>query len=440
MSSDLERTLERVEANFEDEVQFLAALVQTPSIHLHTEEEERCQDLIEEHLAHLGLRTDRFIPDWDALNDFRDPISGESLYVKSELTRPDYLANRDRSNLVSTWPAARPGGRSLLFNGHIDVVPEGDISRWTDPPFSGIVRAGRLFGRGASDQKAGVAAMIYALQAVIEAGVELAGDVILETVVDEETGGNGTLACVHRGYRADAAVFTEPTDGRAYYAHVGGQLYDISVRGQAAHPSQGKGVDAIALMVALIQKTREWEAARSERLREEARRRGSDFANLETPARISINTIHGGQFMSIAAETVTIQGGMRIVPWQTAASLRAEYEAMLAQMAEEIPWLRQQPVIVDWGLNFPGSEIPPDSPIVTSIKGAAERGIGQPLVATVLNAGCDVWIYNRVAQTPTILYGPGEMALGHGPDESVALDDVRQATRTMAALILDWCR
>jgi len=440
MSSELERTLERVEANFDDEVQFLAALVQTPSIHLHTEEEERCQDLIADHVTHLGLRTDRFIPDWDALHEFRDPATGESLYIKSELTRSDYLPNRDRSNLVSIWPAAREGGRSLLFNGHIDVVPEGDLARWSDHPFSGIVRDGRLFGRGASDQKAGVAAMIYALQAVIEAGVELAGDVILETVVDEETGGNGTLACAHRGYRADAAVFTEPTDGKAYHAHVGGQLYDISVKGQAAHPSQGEGVDAIELMYALIQKTRQWEVTRSRRLREEARQRGSDFSSLEIPARISINTIHGGEFMNIAAETVTIQGGMRFVPWETAAGLRAEYAGVLAEMAEEIPWLHEQPPIVDWGLNFPGSEIPPDSPIVKAIKSASERATDAPLTATVLNAGCDVWIYNRVAQTPTILYGPGEMALGHGPDESVRLSDVKTATRTMAALILDWCR
>lgn len=439
MQSRLEDVLPRVEANFDDEVQFLAELVRTPSIHLRTAEEERCQDLIANHLSKLGLRTDRFIPDWDALHDFRDPVTGRSLYVRSELTRHDYLDHRDRSNLVSVWPAARPGGRSLLFNGHIDVVPEGDLSRWTDPPFSGVVRDGRLYGRGASDQKAGVAAMIYALQAIIEAGVDLAGDVILETVVDEETGGNGTLACLQRGYSADAAVFTEPTDGKVYYAHVGGQLYDISVRGRAAHPSQGKGVDAIGLMCELIQRTRQWERERSQRLRQEARRRGSAFAEFEVPARVSINTIHGGEFMSIAAETVTIQGGMRIVPWETAAGLRAEYEAMLGRMADDIPSLRELPPAVDWGLDFPGSEIPADSPIVQAVV-AASAATARPVKATVLNAGCDVWIYNRVAQTPTVLYGPGEMALGHGPDESVLLSDLKDATATMAALILDWCQ
>ena len=440
MTQELERVLARVETNFDHEVDFLAALIQIPSIHLHNEAEERCQDLIADHLSRLGLQLDRFIPDWDALHDFRDPQTGESLYIHSELLQSHYITLRDRTNLVSRWPAAGSGGRSLLFNGHIDVVPEGELSRWDESPFSGLVRDNHLFGRGASDQKAGVAAMIYALQAVIEAGVKLAGDVILETVVDEETGGNGTLACLQRGYRADAAIFTEPTDGKVYYAHVGGQLFDISVRGQAAHPSQGMGVDAIELIVSVIQRTRQWERVRSQRLREEARRRGSAYADLEVPARISINTIHGGEFPSIAAETVHIRGGMRIVPWETPAGVREEYKAVLKDMARDIPWLQSHPVQVDWELSFPGSEIPPDSPIVGALVDASGKVLDEPVLPTVLNAGCDVWIYNRVAGTPTVLYGPGEMALGHGPNENVSLDDLKKATRTMAALILDWCR
>ncbi len=430
--------LARVEANFEQEVAFLSRLVQTPSVHLEVQDEERCQDLIAGHLAPLGLRLDRFIPDWDALHALRDPITGESLYIPSETLRPNYLERRDRSNLVAVLPAGRAGGRSLLLNGHIDVVPPGDLSRWSDPPFSGAVRAGRLFGRGASDQKAGVAAMIFAVQALVEAGVGPAGDIILEFVVDEETGGNGTLACMARGYRADGAVFTEPTDGKVYTAHVGGQLYEVSIKGRAAHPSQGKGVDAIETMTRLIRRTRQWEQERFARIRAEARRRGSAYADFETPARISINTIHGGEYMNIAAETVRIQGAIRTAPWETLAGLRAEYEEVLRRMGDDDPWLREQPPAAHWGLSFPGSEIAPDSPIVRELVAATERANGQPAPATVLNAGCDVWIYNRVAGTPTVLYGPGEMALGHGPDESVTLEDLRRATRALAALMAAW--
>ena len=440
MDDRLAAVLQTVEANFDAEVAFLSQLVQIPSVHLETEHEERCQDLIAGELGRLGLRLDRFIPDWQALHEFRDPITGESLYIPAEHLRPNYIERRDRSNLVSVWPARRAGGRSLLFNGHIDVVPPGEVSRWSDDPFSGVVRAGRLYGRGASDQKAGVAAMVFALRAIIEAGFEPAGDVILETVVDEETGGNGTLACLQRGYRADAAVFTEPSDGRVYYAHVGGQLFEVSVAGRAAHPSQGKGIDAIEMMMKVIQGTRQWERRRNDRLRQEARRRGSAFAELETPARVSINTIHGGEYMNVAAETVRIQGGIRSAPWETRDSVRAEYEEALRQMAEADAGLRQSPPQVTWGLFFPGSEIAPDSPIVQALIAATQRANGRPAPATVLNAGCDVWIYNRVAGTPTVLYGPGEMALGHGPDESVALDDLRRATRALAALIVDWCR
>jgi acetylornithine deacetylase len=435
----LDKTCFRVEANFDAEVAFLSRLVQTPSVHLEVQDEERCQDLIAGQLAPLGLRLDRFIPDWEALHALRDPITGESLYIPSETLRTNYLERRDRSNLVAVLPAGRAGGRSLLLNGHIDVVPPGDLARWSDAPFSGAVRNGRLFGRGASDQKAGVAAMVFAAQAVVEAGDGLAGDVVLEFVVDEETGGNGTLACMQRGYRGDAAIFTEPTDGKIYTAHVGGQLYEISVKGRAAHPSQGKGVDAIETMYKVIRRLRQWEQERSARIRAEARRRGSAFANYETPARISINTIHGGEYMNIAAETVRIQGGIRSAPWETMAGLRAECEEVLRRMGDDDAWLREQPPAAHWGLAFPGSEIAPESAIVRELVAATERANGTPAPATALNAGCDVWIYSRVAGVPTVLFGPGEMALGHGPDESVTLEDLRSATRALAALMVEWC-
>ena len=129
-----------------------------------------------------------------------------------------------------------------------------------------------------------------------------------------------------------------------------------------------------------------------------------------------------------------------LVTWETRAGVWAEYDMVLEGMADEIPWLALSPVVVDWGLSIEGTEIPWDSPIIQTVFAASQKVSDEPAWPSVLKAGCDVWIYSRIAGTPTVLYGPGEIALGLGPDESVSLDDLKKATRTMAALILDWSR
>ena len=184
-----------------DAVELLQALVREPSTQGN---ETGVQQVVIRKLEDLGLSVDVWDPPYD------------------ELARhPYFVASRDTyagsPNVVGVLKGTG-GGRSLILNGHIDVVPAGDRSKWTDDPFSGAVKDGKVFGRGTTDMKGGNVSMLLAMEALIRSGIRLKGDVIFHSVIEEETGGVGTLATVLRGYRADAALIPEPTNMKLFVA------------------------------------------------------------------------------------------------------------------------------------------------------------------------------------------------------------------------------
>lgn len=165
--------------------------------------ERQCQEYLKSRLERIGFATDLWEPD------------GPALYAKYE-ARPGANKGRvfdGRPNLGAQLHGAG-GGRSLLLTGHIDVVPPGPREYWTNAPFAPVVRDGFVQGRGAVDMKGGVASMLMAIDILKELDVQLSGDVVFATVVDEEIGGMGSLAMVDRGYHADAGIMTEPTANR----------------------------------------------------------------------------------------------------------------------------------------------------------------------------------------------------------------------------------
>jgi acetylornithine deacetylase len=212
----------------------------------HRENQEReLQELVAARLGALGARVDLFEPDATALRDH--PMM------------PPWHHWRGRPITVATLKGAG-GGRSLIVNGHIDVVSPGDLGRWTTPPFEPDLRDGRIYGRGAVDMKGGVAAALFALEALKASGIRLAGDVIFEAVPDEETCAMGTVAVIERGYRADAGLVPEPTKLNFWIATRGLLHGSVSVPGRSAHaemnqPSwrQGGGVNAIEKSVGVLQ-------------------------------------------------------------------------------------------------------------------------------------------------------------------------------------------
>ena len=195
----IDRVTDEVDRRRDELVAFAADLIRIPSeTHPPGGDEGPVQRFIEAKLRDIGLDVDVFEP-WS---------------VPGALEHPGWwpgLEYDDRPNVVGVWTGAA-GGRSLILNGHCDVVPAGPHDLWTHDPYGGVVADGRIYGRGASDQKGGIAAMIMAVEVLRHLGLSPRGDVIVESVVNEELGGyNGTVACCAKGYLADAAIVTEPT-------------------------------------------------------------------------------------------------------------------------------------------------------------------------------------------------------------------------------------
>ena len=157
----------------------------------------------------------------------------------------------DRYNLVAEFKGGN--GPTLMFNGHVDVMPPGDLSLWASDPFKPEIRNGRVYARGVADMKAGLMASVLGVKLLLDAGVELPGDVTLLSVVDEEGGGNGTLVSLLNGRKADAAVVCEPTDQEVIVAHMGFLFFEVNVTGISLHSAtKWDGVNAIEKAIFLI--------------------------------------------------------------------------------------------------------------------------------------------------------------------------------------------
>ena len=349
------------------------------------------------------------------------------------------------------------GGRSLLLNGHIDVVPTGNPERWTEEPFGGEVRGGRIWGRGSTDMKAGVLAQAYAAVALRNAGVRLAGDLVLAAVVGEEVGDHesGTTATIRRGFTADVAVIAEPTappDPLAIVPVTPGMLwFAISVPGRSAHAGlrgesvhqtiygQGLGVNAIDKAFLVYEGFRrledEWAATKRHPL----------FPNGKFG--ILPGVIHGSPFGIDApfflAEECRIEYCAIFHPDDDCASTKAELQGRLDAINALDPWLREHPATLVWRLEWEPYRLPERHPVLASLAGAHEAAaagtrLAGPAVQRGFGGVCDATWYEQ-AGIPSVMYGPGDLRLAHASDEYVEVDEVVTACRAFALLALDWC-
>src|SRR5690606_18167970 len=232
----------------EEHLEFLKTLIAkdtTNRLHGVYGKEEIGQGVIIEKLTEMGLEIDVFEPDNERLMKYKEAGRGHHY--------------DDRPNVVGVLKGTG-GGRSLILNGHIDTMPFDQLEKWESHPLEPIVRDGKLYGRGSCDMKAGLASIILAVEALIDSGVKLKGDVIIQSVVDEEGGGNGTLACVDRGYVADAAIITEPTSLEIMHAHMGWLYYRMEIVGKSLHSAlKWDGVNAIEKMMKIIHALQDFE-------------------------------------------------------------------------------------------------------------------------------------------------------------------------------------
>ncbi|MDX1509510.1 MAG: ArgE/DapE family deacylase [Woeseiaceae bacterium] len=424
MSSDhQQRILDAVDKRFDEQVAFLTELVSHPSTRGN---EQSAQRFISEQLDERGFETDVWnidVKDIAGLPGF-SPVIGNY---------------DDAINVVGALRCASPRGRSLILNGHIDVVPVGPLDMWDTPPFEPAVNGEWMTGRGAGDMKGGVVANLFALDALRDAGVKPTADVYFQAVVEEECTGNGALACLQRGYTADAALIPEPFDEELMSAQIGVIWMQVKLRGVPVHVLEaGSGVNAIEAAIPLIAALRELEA------RWNAADRHAEYEHVEHPLNLNIGRIEGGDWASSVPAWCVFDVRMAVYPGQDVKQACAELEACIHDAAREHDFLRKNPPeIVYHGFLAEGYALaehdkPEAHAAIATLESAHKTVTGDELVRSPVTATTDARFFGLYADTPALVYGPKAEAI-HGFNERLDLESMRRVTKSIALFVADWC-
>ncbi len=423
---------EVIEDDRESTIALTREMVRIPSVNPKFEQaaslnrEGDVQTLLASHLEPLGFSLER-----------REIFPG----------RPNLIANLEGGD-----------ARSLLLNGHIDVVPAGDVSKWTVDPFGGELSAGKIWGRGAIDMKSGVAASLAAVRAILKAGYRLEGRIDFHSVVDEEAGGFGSMDAASRYPKAKAGIVTEPTWGKVLPVEGGLEWVRVVISGKNAHsawryngiyPQRDEpgrlepGVNAIDLAARFIEQLRELER---------------DWATTKSHPLMppGMNTIHVGVVVAgssrgpdgrpanlgnpaITPDVAAIDIDLKFLPQETKTQIRADFEAFVHHFAQQYSWLRAHPPEVMWdlgGLHFPPLNTPLDHPLVQSLV-TRRAAIGKATEISGFIAVCDAAHYAGVG-VDCVIYGCSGDGF-HGADEFVEVDSLIETTKLLAGTIVDWC-
>ena len=341
---------------------------------------------------------------------------------------------KNRPNVVGIYKGAGQG-RSLLLNGHVDVIPAEPAAAWKHPPWAGEREGKRLYGRGASDMKSGLAAMTMALDILLGSKVRLKGDVILEYTMDEEQSGNGTLACVIRGYKADAGICCETSSLHVQPACIGRIWFEILIRGKPAGiQRRWEGVNAIEKGYAVMEAVSELEKIRIDRANHALYpdKRGS------LPCMVGV--FEAGSFPSAFPDTCLLKGSIATLPGEDTGEVKESFVRHILDFSKSDPWLKENPPEVKLqGYCGDPAEISPEHPIVTTLSKHFSRVMGKGPQITGRQGAADTRYLIRYGSTPTVIFGPGLTEQMHATDEWVDVDDLVQATKILALTMMDWC-
>ncbi|MBN1486758.1 MAG: peptidase [Anaerolineae bacterium] len=327
------------------------------------------------------------------------------------------------------------GGRNLIFNGHIDVVPTGDAANWHYPPWQGTIDNGNLYGRGGLDMKGGLCCALYAAKAILDAGIQLKGKLMVESVIGEEDGGTGTLATVLRGYRADGAVVPEPTNMAIITAQAGAMNFRVTVPGYSAHGCMRlEGVSAVEKFIPIYQALLELESHRNENVTHPL------LAKHLLPYPLSVGIVKAGDWPSSVPESLVFEGRYGVAVGEDMLAARQAFEEAVIQVAQRDPWLKDHPPTVEWwGGQFESASIPTDHAIVQTVQSAYNQVTNTAPHIEGVTYGADMRLLVNQGQIPTVLFGPGDVRNAHQPDEYVPVADLITVTRSLALTALRFC-
>lgn len=418
-TTQTQRILDAVDAAFDEQVRATADLVSAPSLRA---DEEAAQDLIEGRMAALGLDIDRWTIGSPELESH--PGYGPSTVDYSGMT-----------NVVGTYTPARETGRSLILNGHIDVVPEGPEAQWSRSPWDAEVRDGWMYGRGAGDMKAGLIANLFAFDALRRAGLAPTARVHLQSVVEEECTGNGSLAALLRGYEADAVIISEPEEDALVRANVGVLWCTIRVSGEPTHPREmANGFNAIDAAYEVIEALRgleqEWNAEQSQH---------RYFEDLEHPINFNIGGIRGGDWPSSVPAWCELRLRVALYPGMAAADAHAAVEQCVRAAASGAEDRRPFDVeVTPDGFYAEGYVLEPGSDAEAVLERTHRAAFGRELTSFTTPGYLDGRVFVNYGNTPTLVYGPVSENI-HGFDERVSIESIRRCTQSMALFIAEWC-
>lgn len=414
-----EAILRAVDAGFDEQLAYTQKLVGFAS---QRGEEFVIQDFIHGDLRARGFRMDRFDMDEAALTAHEGGAPFSASHSRAPI-------------VVGIHHPRQETGRSLILQHHLDVVPVGPRDMWEHDPYGGTIVGNRMYGRGAGDMKAGAAANVFAFEALRRAGVQPAATLYLQSVVEEESTGNGALQTFLRGYTADAVLIPEPEENMLVRTCAGVLWFEVEVRGLPVHVREmGEGANAIDAAYRVIGALREVEARWNG---EKADHRG--YEDEEKPINMNIGIIEGGDWGSSVPAWCRFQVRVSIYPGQKAQDKLREITDHVAAFARGDGFLAQNPPrITQNGFNAEGYYLEPGSEAETALARAHASVFGAPLQSMTTPAYLDARVYALYNQVPTLCYGPISRNI-HGFDEYVDLDSLRSITKSMALFIADWC-
>ena len=340
-------------------------------------------------------------------------------------TVPGHKGYEGRANLVITVPGTG-GGRSVILNAHVDVVPG------PDELFAPRVENGVIHGRGAVDAKGHVVTILLALAALKDAGVKLRGDVTAQFVIEEEAGGNGALSVILDGMRADGALVMESTDLNVHPANRGAVWFKLTIEGKSTHMGRWRdGVSAVDEMMDVIRILKGYE----QRLVAES---GGDplFPDPAANVKVNVGTIQGGDWPSMVPGSCAIEGGVGFLPNKRLADIRGELRQAIEAQASE--WTRAHYALEFDRLHNEAYRMPPDHPLAQTLHVSA-TSFGAASEITGMTASCDARLFWHRGKMPTVVFGPGKFPYAHSLEEQISIQELNLGAKILADFLMRWC-